>query len=80
MHDKLPRFLKSMTHFFGNLLSKKGDVKTLLSVPSEYKCQYCGKIKPLNKDHFQIVRSFKHGFSTYCLECDITTKKLKPKD
>jgi hypothetical protein len=80
MQGKLPHFLKLMMHFFGNLSSKKRGVKILQSAPDEYKCQCCGETKPLNKDHFQTVKSFKYGFSTYCLECDIITRKIKPKD
>jgi hypothetical protein len=80
MHGKQLRFLKLMTQFFGNLSSRKRGVKILRSVPDEYKCQHCGETKPLNSDYFQTVRSFKYGFSTYCLECDIVTRKVKPKD
>ena len=52
----------------------------LKSAPSEYTCQYCNQTKPLNEDFFQVVKSFKHGYSTYCKECDIQTRKLKSKD
>lgn len=52
----------------------------LKSVPSEYTCQYCNQTKPLNEDFFQVVKSFKHGYSTYCKECDVNTRKLNPKN
>lgn len=50
--------------------------KTTLSAPSEYKCQYCDTTKPLNSDHFQIVKKFKYGYSTVCNECN----KPNPKE
>lgn len=50
--------------------------KASLSVPNEYKCQYCNIIKSLDSDHFQIVKKFKYGFSTVCNECN----KFKPKE
>lgn len=62
--------------FIGSLLSKLKVRKTSLSAPSEYKCQYCKETFPLNKDHFQVVRGFKYGYSTVCLECN----KPKPKE
>lgn len=80
MHGKWQHLLKSMMQSFGNLLLKTRGAKTLRFVPDEYKCQCCGEIKPLNKDHFQIVKTFKYGFSTYCLECDAASKKVKQRD
>ena len=50
--------------------------KETLSAPSEYKCQYCDITKPLNGDNFQVVKKFKHGYSTVCNECN----KPKPKE
>ena len=43
-------------------------------------CNYCKKEKPLNKKHFQVVKSFKQGFSFMCLDCDEKSKKPKPRD
>lgn len=77
MRDKWQHFLKSTMQSFGNLTSKRKGVKTLLSVPAEYQCQCCNQVKPLNADHFQVIRKFKYGFSTYCNICDIETKRLK---
>ena len=62
--------------FFGNLLSKVKGQKTLSFVPNEYKCQYCKQIFPLDQQHFQVVKNFKYGYSTVCLECG----KPKPRE
>ena len=43
-------------------------------------CSYCNKEKPLNKKHFQVVKSFKQGFSFMCLDCDEKSKKPKSRD
>lgn len=52
----------------------------LKSIPSEYTCQHCEQTKSLNENFFQVVKNFKHGYSTYCNECDVQTRKLKPKN
>jgi hypothetical protein len=44
--------------------------KTLLSPPSERKCQVCEKVKPLTSEHFHPVKNFAFGYSTYCNKCD----------
>ena len=43
-------------------------------------CNCCNKTQPLNKKHFQVVKSFKQGFSFWCLDCDEKSKKPKPLD
>jgi len=43
-------------------------------------CNCCNKTQPLNKKHFQVVKSFKQGFSFWCLDCDEKSKKPKPRD
>jgi hypothetical protein len=40
-------------------------------------CSRCGVEKPLDKDHYQVVKAFKSGFSYYCNQCDIETKRPK---
>ena len=40
-------------------------------------CSFCNKEKPLSKKHFQVVKSFKQGFSFVCLDCDEKSKKPK---
>jgi hypothetical protein len=40
------------------------------------KCANCGEIKPLDSEHFQVVKSFRSGFSYYCNECN----KPKPRE
>jgi hypothetical protein len=62
--------------FFGNLLLKNKDQKTTSSLPNERTCSKCKELKPLNSEHFQVVKSFKSGFSYYCNECN----KPKPRD
>ncbi len=39
-------------------------------------CDKCGEIKPLDVQHFQVVKYFRDGFSYYCHDCS----KPKPKD
>ena len=58
--------------FIKNILLRK----TTLSVPSEYKCQFCDVTKPLDSDNFQVVKKFKFGYSTVCNECN----RPKPKE
>ena len=41
-------------------------------------CVCCKKEQPLNKKHFQVVKSFKDGYSYCCLTCDKENKKVKP--
>jgi len=70
MLNTLQHFTKSKIAFFGNLISKVLGRKTLLSPPSERKCQVCEKVKPLTSEHFQPVKNFASGYSTYCNKCD----------
>jgi hypothetical protein len=39
-------------------------------------CDKCGETKPLDNEHYQVVKYFRDGFSYYCLECS----KPKPRD
>jgi ribosome-associated translation inhibitor RaiA len=43
-------------------------------------CSYCNKEKPLNKKHFQLVKTFKQGYSFCCLICNEQSKKPRKKD
>lgn len=36
----------------------------------------CGVEKPLDKDHYQVVKYFRDGFSYYCHDCS----KPKPRN
>lgn len=40
-------------------------------------CAKCGEEKPLDSDHFQVVKYFKTRFSYYCNTCDKPPKKEK---
>ena len=33
-------------------------------------CSKCKIEKPLDEDHYQVVKYFKTGFSYYCNDCD----------
>ena len=59
-------FLKIFTN------KKKQDPIT----PKERTCSNCNETKPLDKDHFEVVKFFRSGLSYYCLECC----KPKPRD
>lgn len=37
--------------------------------PDTYICQGCKQSKQLNESHFEVVKNFKYGFGTYCLDC-----------
>ena len=39
------------------------------------KCANCGEEKPLDKDHYQVIKSFKNGFSYYCNTCNTPKKR-----
>ena len=39
-------------------------------------CDKCGEEKPLDIEHYQVVKYFRDGFSYYCNEC----AKPKPRD
>ncbi len=41
-------------------------------------CAKCGEEKPLDKDHYQVVKSFKSGFSYYCNDCSAEMRRTKP--
>jgi hypothetical protein len=42
-------------------------------------CVCCKKEQPLNKKHFQVVKTFKDGYSFCCLTCNEENKKPKPR-
>ena len=67
---KLKNYLKKLPNFV-----KKRREKTTLSTiieshPDTRICSKCKEEKPLDKDHYQVVRYFKTGFSYYCNDCD----------
>ena len=47
-----------------------------LESPIKRKCSKCGEEKPLDAEHYQVVKSFTHGYSYQCNECN----KPKPRD
>ena len=79
MQNTLRHFLTLKEQFFGKITSKLRGAKTLKFVPSEYQCQRCKQVKPLNEQHFQKVKNFKYSFSTYCNDCNEELKKLGSK-
>jgi hypothetical protein len=44
---------------------------------STRRCSLCGSVKPLTADNFQSAPSFAKGFSYYCNDCDIESRKQK---
>ena len=44
---------------------------------STRRCSLCGSVKPLTADNFQILLFFAKGFSYYCNDCDIESRKQK---
>jgi hypothetical protein len=38
-------------------------------------CSKCGEEKPLNKEHYQVVKYFKEGYSFYCNLCNAPKKR-----
>ena len=54
--------------------------KTLLSPPSERKCQVCEETKPLTTEYFQAVKNFASGYSTYCMNATKNPEHKKKKN
>ena len=67
--SKSRNFTKNLRHSE----KKKG----LSGSPQTRVCSKCGEEKPLDKDHYQVVKSFKHGYSHYCNSCDKPVKKTE---
>jgi hypothetical protein len=44
-------------------------IKRNTTRPDTYICQCCQQSKQLNESNFEIVKKFKYGFSTCCLDC-----------
>ena len=51
--------------------------KPTLPDASTRRCTACGIEKMLTADNFQTVLSFAKGFSYYCNDCDIESRKQK---
>lgn len=43
---------------------------------TERTCSKCGETKPLDSNHYQVIKYFRSGLSYYCNECN----KPKPKE
>ena len=52
-------------------VNKKNQIGTLQTRV----CANCGEEKPLDKDHYQVVKGFKSGFSYYCNVCNAPKKR-----
>lgn len=35
----------------------------------ERTCSKCEQVKPLDENHYQVVKYFRNGFSYYCNDC-----------
>jgi len=80
MLNSLQSSLKLMMQLPGNLMSKIKGQKKSLSRPSEYECQFCNQVKPLNADNFEVVKTFKYNYATVCRECGKPKQKSEEKD
>ena len=49
--------------------------KNQSGTPQTRVCSNCGEEKPLDKDHYQVIKVFKSGLSYYCNLCDAPKKR-----
>ena len=63
--------LKSLIKIL-NLNSKNSSMQ---EKNTKRKCSKCGEEKPLDKDHYQMVKYFSSGFSYYCNICNAPKRK-----
>ena len=72
------KHIKKSRNFTENLRNsvRKNDASGVTQASALRKCVKCGEEKPLDKDHYQVVKQFKSNFSYYCNECN----KPKPRD
>jgi hypothetical protein len=40
-------------------------------------CARCQQSKPMTKDYYEVVKTFRSGFSYYCNDCSVEMKKTK---
>jgi len=62
-----------------NLCREKNMIGRKPNLPhaSSRRCLVCGIEKPLTADNFQIVPSIENGFTHYCNDCDLESRKQK---
>ena len=60
---------------FSRVLSRFNRPKGAPDLPALRKCANCGEEKPLDKEHYQIVKTFRTGFSYYCNVCDAPKRR-----
>lgn len=57
-----------------HISKSKTFISTSNTLESKRKCSKCGEKKPLDANHFQVVKSFKEGYSYYCNICSMPKK------
>ena len=68
--NKLRNFTKNLKAF----VNKSEKLGSKLATTSRV-CSRCGETKPLDKDHYQVVKAFSSEFSYYCNNCSIEMRK-----
>ncbi len=58
--------LKQLT----KILNRNSKNSKNLEKGTKRKCSKCGEEKPLDKQYYQVIKSFSSGFSYYCNECN----------
>ena len=73
------KLIKKSRNFTENLRNsvRKNVVSGETQASQLRKCSKCGEEKPLDKDHYQVVKYFKSNFSYYCNCCN---EYVKPRD
>jgi transcription elongation factor Elf1 len=56
-------------------LNSKNSKKQESPIKKQRTCSKCGEEKPLNTEHYQIVKYFKEGYSFYCNVCNAPKKR-----
>jgi hypothetical protein len=74
LQNKLIKKSRSYTETLRNSV-RKNVVSGETQVSALRKCAKCGEEKPLDKEHYQVVKYFKTGYSYYCNSCDKPVKK-----
>jgi hypothetical protein len=79
MYETLTEFERALARFGDKVGLIAGlEIADKITPEEAYQQIKCGQEKPLNKDHYQVVKAFKSGFSYYCNDCSVEMKKTKP--
>ena len=69
------KMLNKKSRNFTENLRASVNKKNQIGKPQTRVCSNCGEEKPLDKDHYQVIKSFKSGFSYYCNTCNTPKKR-----